>query len=103
LTFSARAKRIDEGREADYPDRGKDNEALPWPRPADNRNVLNDRHHDETDDKCGRQERSDGEREGHSEGTPVETHVRDRNPTRPQSWAIGLTRHLTTRDAVGTR
>lgn len=88
-TCSAIAKGIDEGRETDDPDRGKANETLAWPRRPPDRavlgNVFNDRHHDVADNNCSRQDRSDGETEGHAaERHPVATHVhtRDGNPHR---------------------
>jgi hypothetical protein len=91
-TCSASANGIDEGRQADDPDRGKDHEALAGPRRPPGRavlgNVLNHRHHDVADNDHSRQGRRDGQTEGHTERpaarppvtTYVREHVRDRIP-----------------------
>jgi len=89
-TCSAIANGIDEGHQADDPDGGKDDETLSGPRrPPDSavlRNVFNHRHHDVADNNYSRQDRRDGQTEGHTErptGPPVTAireHVRDRNP-----------------------
>lgn len=89
-TCSAIANGIDEGRQADDPARGKDNKTLSGPRRPPDRavpgNVLNHRHHDVADNNYSRQDRRDGQTEGHTgrpTGPPVTTireHVGDGSP-----------------------